>query len=103
MRAKFAGVLAALLFIASCAQTLRAASTEDELKELRNEVAKLRDQVNTNRTAASATMTSPVDTLMDNKYGPDAVVTARSGRLEIGGLQPVMNDAPSCRSRAGRT
>ena len=66
-----------------------AATEAEQLQELRDQVAKLRDQVNTGRQNKNAGMASPIDTLMDNKYGPDAAVTARTGKLQIGGLVQV--------------
>lgn len=89
MRAKFVGSLAALFVVASFATRAFAGSAETELQELRGEVAKLRDQVNANRSLATATVASSVDTLMDSKYGPDAAATTRVGKLEIGGLVQV--------------
>ncbi len=89
MRARFAGILAALLLVSNCAVHVFAGSAQEELQELRGEVAKLREQVNANRAAANASVQSTVDTMMDNKYGPDAAVTTRTGKLEIGGLLQV--------------
>src|SRR5205823_4088905 len=59
-----------------------------EMEELRAEVARLREAVNAQRVSTQP-MTSAVDTMMDNKYGPDAKVTTRAGKLEIGGLVQV--------------
>ncbi len=89
MRAKYVGTLAVLFIVAAFAGRVFAASVETELNELKNEVAKLREQVNANRAAANASVASSVDTLMDSKYGPDAAVTTRIGKLEIGGLVQV--------------
>lgn len=84
MRLNLAGILAALLMLLICAPRMSFAATE--MEELRAEVAKLREAVNASRASAAAPMTSAVDTMMDNKYGPDAHVTTRAGKLEIGGL-----------------
>ena len=84
MRLNLAGILAALLMLLNCAPRMAHAATE--MEELRAEVAKLREAVNASRASAAAPMSSAVDTMMDNKYGPDANVTTRAGKLTIGGL-----------------
>ncbi len=88
MRAKFVGILAALLLTATYGQ-VRAADADAEIKELRTEVAKLRELVNANKAANNASVNSAVDTMMDNKFGPDAAATTRTGKLQIGGLVQV--------------
>ncbi|HLX64512.1 MAG TPA: hypothetical protein VKX17_24785 [Planctomycetota bacterium] len=89
MRVKFTWVLAAVMLAGFSVRTF-AATVESQLEELRSEVAKLREQVNAKKAADNASMGSAaVDTMMDNKYGPDANVTTRSGKLVIGGLVQV--------------
>src|ERR1043165_6095945 len=83
-RATVAGVLAAALIFG--AARVYAGSVEDDIAALRSEVAKLREQVNAKKAADNATISSNIDTMMDNKYGPDAAASTRSGKLIIGGL-----------------
>lgn len=85
MRFKLASFTAAMLLLGCVARSGFAAT---ELEELRAEVAKLREAVNAQRLQNQPT-SSPVDTLMDNKYGPDAKVTTRAGKLELSGLVQV--------------
>src|SRR5437868_3238748 len=86
MRFKLTGFFAAALLLLAC--VARTGNAATEIEELRAEVAKLREAVNAQRLQATPT-TSPVDTLMDNKYGPDAKVSTRAGKLTIGGLVQV--------------
>src|SRR6185295_2302017 len=88
MRATIAGFLAAAMLVTGAARVY-AGSAEEEIAALRSEVAKLREAVNANRAAQNASISSAVDTMMDNKYGPDAAVTTRAGKLTVSGLVQV--------------
>jgi len=66
----------------------QAASDSDlkkELESLKREIEDLRKE----RTAARPVGTGVVDKMVDNKYGPDAVVKTKQGKLTIGGLLQV--------------
>src|SRR3990172_3834684 len=60
--------------------------TTAEYEQLKKEVEDLRKKMASTTPVASKTA---VDTALDNKYGPNATVTSRQGKLTIGGLLQV--------------
>jgi phosphate-selective porin len=61
------------------------ADLKKELESLKKEVEDLRKE----RSTAKPVGTGVVDKMVDNKYGPDAVVKTKQGKLTIGGLLQV--------------
>jgi hypothetical protein len=64
----------------------RAGTTVDDL---RKEVEDLRKRINNKDSAASPI--GGIDKSIDSKYGPNAKVTTKAGKLEIGGLLQIWN------------
>jgi hypothetical protein len=60
--------------------------TQAEYEKLKSEVENLRQKLATSAPVGSG---SAVDRVLENKYGPNAGVTTRQGRLTIGGLLQV--------------
>jgi hypothetical protein len=83
MRVTLAGLLAALLLTAT---GIASAATSTELDALKRDVEDLRRRVMAQQAPAAR---SSVDTVLENKYGPNAPVTTRTGKLQIGGLVQV--------------
>jgi len=84
-------VLCAFLLLPFCCR-----AQNGTIDELRNEVEQLRKQLN-EQPATSAAPVSKIDGLLSGKYGPNAAVTTKTGKLEIGGLiqvwyQNIQND-----------
>ncbi|MBI3828556.1 MAG: hypothetical protein HY291_03515 [Planctomycetes bacterium] len=68
------------------------ASTPDDYSNLKKEVEDLRKKLSTNGGAPKAV--GPIgkaDAMVANKYGPNATVTTKTGKLTIGGLLQVWN------------
>src|SRR6185503_13290782 len=61
--------------------------TQSEYSQLKKEVEELRQRLSSRAPVGTASAT--VDQCLDNKYGPNAVVTTRQGKLTIGGLLQV--------------
>src|SRR5437667_290649 len=71
-----------------CALFLSAlAHAESSYDDLRSEIKNLRQDLSKRDEQASPIR--QVDTLIDSRCGPNAVVTTRSGKLQIGGLLQV--------------
>src|SRR5689334_21037011 len=65
------------------------------IEELRVEVESLRKEINQRSEAPAANL--KINDLLNNKYGPNAEVSTRAGKLQIGGLiqvwfQSIAND-----------
>ena len=93
MRGTVAALLAAMMFVVPVA--VRAAdATQAEIDKLKKDVEDLRRKLS----GSSATVQrTSVDKALDSKYGPNASVSTRNGRLTISGLvqvwyQSVQND-----------
>src|SRR5437016_4672718 len=82
------GLLAALMVTVNF--SVRAAAgdpSKAEIDGLRREIEELRRKVNT--TTAPAVVKSRVDEALESKYGPNATVTTKNGKLTISGLVQV--------------
>jgi len=83
MRSYLAVLLAAMVFVAIPAT--KAADTNAELEKLRQDIDDIRKKLN----QPAPGMRSSVDKAVDGKYGPNAAVTTKSGKLTISGLVQV--------------
>jgi hypothetical protein len=63
----------------------RASEQSAEIEQLKKDIEQLRQQLST----STAMPKSPVDKALESKYGPNATVTTRTGKLTIGGLVQV--------------
>jgi len=79
-------LLAALLFAVTCG--VRAADDKEkaEIDALRKDIEDLRKRLNA---SSAPTRSSGVERTLDNRYGPNATVTTKSGKLTIGGLEQI--------------
>ena len=76
-------LLAALMFVVSSG--VRAADEKAEIEALKKDIEDLRKRLN----ATSAPARSGVERTLDNRYGPNATVSTKSGKLTIGGLTQI--------------
>jgi hypothetical protein len=76
----------AAVAVACLCTSVRAATTVDDL---RKEVEDLRKRISSKERDTSPIRS--VDSAMDSKYGPNAQVTTKAGKLEIGGLLQIWN------------
>src|SRR5207244_2754762 len=81
MRTLLALVVASILIV-PCTIMAADASTA-EVEQLKRDIEDLRKQL---RTVSAPTRTSSVERALDSKYGPNANVTTKNGKLTIGGL-----------------
>ncbi|MFH0938631.1 MAG: porin [Planctomycetota bacterium] len=84
-------IIAVALFL-----TVSASQAASPVEDLRKEVEKLRKDVSKQETAAKSSV-GRLNDLASAKYGPDAPVTTKNGKLQIGGLlqvwfQSIQND-----------
>jgi len=86
MRVTLTGLLAALLLIGT-GSALAAAPSQTEIDALKRDVEALRAKVMAQSSAAP--VRSSVEQVLENKYGPNANVTSRTGKLQFGGLVQV--------------
>ncbi|MFH0939802.1 MAG: porin [Planctomycetota bacterium] len=80
-----AGSLVVLMLMATCAVRAGGDASTAEIDNLRKDIENLRKQLNTKAAPAKGTA---IDQAL-NKYGPDAAVTTKVGKLTIGGLLQV--------------
>jgi phosphate-selective porin len=80
--------IAFLVAVVSVSGGLLASTTVDDL---RKEVEALRDRLASERTKETAAPIGKADAAVAAKYGPNAEVTTRTGKLEIGGLLQIWN------------
>ena len=84
VRTYVAGLIATLLLAVPC--VVRAAdSNQEQLDKLQKDLEEIRRELN----APPPTMRSNVEKALDNKYGPNAEVKTRTGKLTISGLLQV--------------
>ncbi|MCZ7646423.1 MAG: OprO/OprP family phosphate-selective porin [Planctomycetota bacterium] len=85
------GILVVLTLVTACGLVRAGSSgndvTQAEYDQLKKELEDLKRQLDA--TTPIGPRSTAVDNALDNKYGPDANVTTRSGRLTIGGLLQV--------------
>jgi hypothetical protein len=74
-------ILAALILVVPAVKA--ADATQAEVDQLKRDVEDLRKRLNT---ASAAPRTSSVERALDSKYGPNATVTTKNGKLTISGL-----------------
>jgi len=79
-------VLIAAMILVSPARAGTADATQVEIEQLKQDLEILRRKLHDQGAQVAR---SPVDKMMDSKYGPDAQVTTRNGKLTIGGLLQV--------------
>jgi len=81
-----AALLAALIFVVPSSALVAADASEAEIAQLKKDIESLRKSL----AGSSAAMPkSSVDKMVEGKYGPNATVTTRNGKLTIGGLLQV--------------
>jgi len=76
--------LAALLFAVTCG--VRAADEKAEIEALKKDIEDLRKRLSA---TSAPTRSSGVERSLDNRYGPNATTTTKSGKLTIGGLTQI--------------
>jgi len=76
--------LAALLFAVTCG--VRAADEKAEIEALKRDIEDLRKRLSA---TSAPTRSSGVERSLDNRYGPNATATTKSGKLTIGGLTQI--------------
>lgn len=81
-----AALLAALILVVPASVRAAGDASSAEIEQLKKDVEKLRRQLSESSTAMPR---SNVDKMVEGKYGPNACVTTRAGRLTIGGLLQV--------------
>jgi hypothetical protein len=81
MRALLA-LLAVTMLVVPCS-SMAAEATTAEVEQLKRDIEDLRKQL---RTVSAPTRASNVERALDSKYGPNATVSTKNGKLTIGGL-----------------
>jgi len=81
-----AALLAALIFVVPVSAIAAADASSAEIEQLKKDIEQLRKQLQGSSTAMPR---SSVDTALAGKYGPNAAVTTKSGKLNISGLLQV--------------
>jgi len=76
-------LMAALMFAVTCG--VRAADEKAEIDALKKDIEDLRKRLS----ATSAPTRSSVERTLDNRYGPNATATTKSGKLTVGGLTQI--------------
>src|SRR5947207_2188895 len=61
-------------------------AADAEVEQLKRDIEDLRKQLRNVSTTHTTTVSSGCDKCLDSKYGPNAVVTTKNGKLTIGGL-----------------
>ena len=82
-------LVAGLVFVFTDALAL--ASEETELRDLRKEVEALRKSLSEKEKEAQPASAAGVDAVLGKKFGPQATVATRDGKLELGGLLQIWN------------
>src|SRR5579862_9937567 len=77
-------LLAALMFAVTCG--VKAADEKAEIEALKKDIEDLRKRLNA---SSAPTRSSGVERSLDNRYGPNATVTTKSGKLTVGGLTQI--------------
>lgn len=85
-------VLLCLIAVSAVFASKAIASTTDDYSNLKKEVEDLRKKLTTNGgTPKTVGPIGKADAMVANKYGPNATVTTKTGKLTIGGLLQVWN------------
>jgi len=93
-----AALLAALIFVVPTGVLVAADASQAEIDQLKKDIEQLRKQLQGSSNAPMAR--SSVDQALAGKYGPNASVTTKSGKLTIGGLLQVWYYHPQSDPRA---